>query len=97
VSMDAAAFLVALRKRAPAAEAPHDPLADARRLLAQHAETAEGRALRRVIQALASSNSTFAETDVWLFSTETLGVVSTLIDARLNGRYLEEEWRRACH
>jgi hypothetical protein len=95
--MDAAAFLVALRKRAPAAEAPHDPLADARRLLAQDAETAERRALRRVIQALANSNGTFAETDVWLFSAETLGLVSALIDARLNGRYQEEEWQRACH
>ena len=95
--MDAAAFLVALRKRAPAAEAPHDPLADARRLLAQDAETAERRALRRVIQALANSNGTFAETDVWLFSAETLGLVSALIDARLNGRYPEGEWQRACH
>jgi hypothetical protein len=95
--MDAAAFLVTLRKRAPAAEAPHDPLADARRFLAQHAETAEGRALRRVLQALARSNGDFAEIDVWLFSTETLGLVSALIDARLTGRYPEEEWQRACH
>ena len=96
MSIDAAAFLVALRKRVPAAEAPHDPLANARHLLAQNGETAEGRALRRVIQVLASRNGTFAESDVWLFSTETLSLVSALIDARLSGRYEEEAWQRAC-
>ena len=26
----------------------------------------------------------------------TLGLVSALIDARLSGRYQEEEWQRAC-
>ena len=95
--MDAATFLVAIRKRSAKSGWPNDPLADAKRFLAQHAETAEGRALRRVLQALASSKGDFAATDVWLFSTETLGLVSALIDARLSGRYPGEAWQRAFH
>lgn len=94
--MDAAAFLMVLRKRAARTVLPRDPLADARRFLGQNAETAEGRALRRVLQALASGYGSFTESDAWLFSSETLGLVSALVDARLAGRYREDEWQRAC-
>ena len=95
--MDAAAFLLVLRRRAARTVPPQDPLANAKRFLVQHAETAEGRALRRVLRALASSNGEFAESDAWLFSSESLSLVSALIDARLSGRYQEEAWQRACH
>ena len=93
--MDAAAFLMVLRKRAPASVTPQDPLVDAQRFLAEYAETAEGRALRRVLQALATGDGKFIESDAWLFSSETLGLVSALVDARLAGRYEGEDWQRA--
>jgi len=94
--MDAATFLVALRKRAPGNCQPDDPLATAKRFLAQHAETAEGRALQRTLEGLASGTGKFTESDAWLFSSETLDLVVALIDARLSGRYQEDEWQRAC-
>ena len=95
--MDATTFLTALSRRSTESKWPSDPLASATWFLAQHSETAEGRALRRVLQALTSGNGDFTESDVWLFSTETLSLVSALIDARLSGRYQEEAWQRACH
>jgi hypothetical protein len=93
--MDAAAFLLSLRKRAMRSAPSLDPLADTRCFLVQYAETAEGRALRRVLQALASGSGKFVESEVWLFSRETIGLVSALVDARLGGRYEEEDWLRA--
>ena len=94
--MDTAAFLIALRKRAPGNHWPDKPLAAAKRFMARHAETAEGRALQRMIGVLSSGAGDFAESDVWLFSSETLDLVIALIDARLEGRYQEDEWQRAC-
>ena len=94
--MDAAAFLIVLRKRAAGTSPPQDPLANSRGFLAQYAETAEGRALRRVLQTLATRRGTFTESDAWLFSSESLGIVSALVDARLAGRYREEEWQSTC-
>ena len=94
--MDAATFLVALKKRAPGNRQPDDPLAAAKRFLAQHAETAEGRALQRTLEGLASGTGEFTESDTWLFSSDTLDLVVALVDARLDGRYEEDEWQRAC-
>ena len=85
--MNAAAFLVALRRRAPATSPAGDPLADARRFLDAHEETGEGQALRRVIDTLASGNGEFAESKVWLFSAETLALVAALVEARIDDLY----------
>ncbi len=52
--MNAAAFLVALRRRARAVSPVRDPLAEARRFLDAHGETGEGQALRRIIETLAT-------------------------------------------
>ena len=91
--MNAAAFLLTLERRAPAAEPARDPLAGAHGFLTRHGETAEGQALRRVLRTLATGEGVFAESDAWLFSQETAALVAALIDARLSGRYPESEWR----
>ncbi len=91
--MNAAAFLVALRRRARAVSPVRDPLAEAHRFLDAHGETGEGQALRRVIETLTTGAGDFEESEVWLFSAETLALVSALVEARLEGRYSDEEWR----
>ncbi len=93
--MNAAAFLIALRRRATKPCATRDPLGAARRFLAEHGDTGEGQALRRVIATLISGSGEFAESDVWLFSAETLGLVDALVEARMEGvLYTEEDWRQ---
>ncbi len=90
--MNAAAFLVALRRRARAVSPVRDPLAEARRFLDARGETGEGQALRRVIETLATGAGDFSESEVWLFSAETLALVDALVEARLQGRYPETNW-----
>lgn len=93
--MDAAAFHLALRRRTRDLTPARDPLAEARRFLDAHGETGEGQALRRVIDTLATGKGEFAESEVWLFSTETLALVAALVEARIQGIfYTEEDWRR---
>jgi hypothetical protein len=91
--MNAAAFLVALKRRVRLRCPYRDPVAEAWRFLDAHGETAEGQALRRVIDTLASGNREFAESEVWLFSAETLALVAALVEARIAGRYPDAEWR----
>jgi hypothetical protein len=94
--MDAAAFLGTIRRRASTTTPVQDPLAEARRILATRGDTSEGRALRRVMQTLATGAGEFAESDVWWFSGELLALVSALIEVRLAGRYSNEDWEHAC-
>ena len=93
--MDAAAFLVALRRRGCATSPARDPLAEARRFLDAHGETGEGQALRRVMDTLASGNGEFAESEVWLFSAETLALVAALVEARERHRIVKPIRRRS--
>ena len=53
-------------------------------------ETGEGQALRRVVETLATGAGDFDESEVWLFSAETLALVSALVEARMEGRYSDE-------
>ncbi len=92
--MNAAAFLVAFRRRARAVYPVRDPLTEARRCLDARGETGEGQALRRVIETLATGAGDFDESEVWLFSSETLALVSALVEARLQGLYPDGDWRR---
>ena len=92
--MNAAAFLVALRRRARAISPVRDPLAEAHRFLDTSRETGEGQALRRVIETLATGTGDFDESEVWLFSAETLALVAALVEARLEGRYPDGDWWR---
>ena len=92
--MNAAAFLVALRSCARATSPVRDPLAQARRFLAARGETGEGQAVRKVIETLATGTGDFAEAEVWLFSANTLALVSALVEARLQGLYPDGDWRR---
>ncbi len=85
---------MALRRRARTVSPVRDPLAEARRFLDAHGETGEGRALRRVIETLATGAGDFDESEVWLFSSETLALVSALVEARLQGLYPDGDWRR---
>jgi hypothetical protein len=50
-------------------------------------------ALRKVIETLATGTGDFAESEAWLFSSETLALVDALIDARLQRRYPDMEWQ----
>ena len=90
--MNAAAFLTELRRRTSAAFNGRDPLAEARHFLELHAETGEGQALRKVMRTLATTQGEFSESEVWLFSAETLALVAALVEARIEGRYSEIEW-----
>ena len=62
--MNAAAFLVELRRRARAVSPVRDPLAEARRFLYAPGEAGEGQAIRRVIETLATGAGEFDESDV---------------------------------
>ena len=93
--MNAAAFLVALRRRARAVSPVRDPLAEAHRFLDAQGETGEGQALRKVIETMANGTGEFSESDVWLFSAERLALVSALVEACMEGRYAEGDWRGA--
>jgi len=62
--MNAAAFLLALRRRTHAITSVRDPFAEARRFLDAHGETGEGQALRRVMETLATGSGDFAESEV---------------------------------
>jgi hypothetical protein len=75
--------------------ARRDPLAKAMELLAQISPTAEGQALRRLLRTLTTKDSTFGESDAYLFSAPALSFIAALIDARIAGTYKQEEWQRA--
>ena len=90
--MNTAAFLIAVRRQTHTTSPHPDPLAVAWRFLDEHGQTAEGQALRRVIKALAAKDGAFSESEVWLFSADTLPLIATLVEARLEGRYSEIEW-----
>lgn len=63
--------------------------------LDEHGDTGAGQDLRRVIDTLISGTGEFAESDVWLFSADTLGLVDALVEARIGSipPYTEAEWR----
>ncbi len=93
--MDAAAFLASLKRRASSDTEYVDPLATAVLLLQLNPKTAECRALRKLLLTLATKQGTFRESEAWLFSGEMSGLTAALIDARIEGRYSDEEWQRA--
>jgi hypothetical protein len=89
--MNAAAFLLALRRRTREVSNARDPLAEARSFL-DAGETAEGQALRKVLRSLATKDVEFAESEVWLFSPGTLALVAALVESRIEGLYPELDW-----
>lgn len=94
--MDTAAFLAALKKRARSDAEYADPLATAVLLVQFNPYTTESRALRKLLKTLATTQGVFRESEAWLFSGEVSGLTAALIDARLEGRYSDEEWQHAC-
>ena len=91
--MNAASFLLEMRPRVTVVSLSRDPLADARRFLVERGDTGEGQALRRVMATLATGEGKFTEAAAWLFSGESLARVDALVEARIEGRYSENEWR----
>jgi len=90
--MDLAAFIAAAARRTRFTSTHRDPLQAARLFIDQHGATAEGQALRKMLKALAAMHGEFAESELSAFSTETLTLIKVLADARIEGRYAEEEW-----
>jgi hypothetical protein len=94
--MNDVAFFKALSRRTPLVCNIRDPLAEARRLLKENGETAEGQALRKVITTLITGREEFSESELELFSAKTCALVAALVDARvIYYFYTEEEWREA--
>jgi len=91
-SLNLAAFIAAVKGRTRFTSTARDPLEAARHFIDQHGETAEGQALRRVIRALAATSGDLPESDLWLFSTDTLTLIDALVDARIKGRYPDTDW-----
>ena len=85
LEVNGAAFLLALRRRTHAISTHPDPLAGAWRFIEETADTGEGRALRKGIRTLATTGGEFSESEVWLFSAETLPLVAALVEARERG------------
>ncbi len=48
--------------------------------------------MRAGSMAKANGAGDFDESEVWLFSAETLALVDALVEARLQGRYPEGDW-----
>ena len=90
--MDLAAFIAASARRTHLTSTYRDPLRAARQFIDQHGETAEGQALRQMVKALAAARGDFAESELQLLSTETLTLINALVEARMEGRYAEDEW-----
>lgn len=65
-------------------------------LIQRNPDTAESRGLRKLLHTLASMQGTFRESEAWLFSGEISDLTAALIESRLEGRYSDEEWHRAC-
>lgn len=90
--MDLPAFIAAAARRTRFTSTHRDPLQAARRFIEQHGATAEGRALQKMLKALAATHGEFAEPELLLFSTETLTLIKALAEARMEGRYAEADW-----
>lgn len=93
--MTTAASLSAITRRASPSPGYADPLATVLQLIQQTPDTSECRALRKLLEILATKHGTFREAEAWLFSGESAGLTAALIDARFEGRYSDEEWQRA--
>ncbi len=92
LQMDLPAFIAAAGRRTRFTSTHRDPLKAALNFLDEHGETSEGQALRKMLKALAVMHGEFAESELILFSTETLTLVKALADARMEGRYAEADW-----
>jgi len=90
--MDLAAFIAAAGRRTRFSSTHRDPMIAAWFFLGRYGETAEGQALRKVLRALAATRGDFAESELALFSTETLTLITALAEARYQGRYPEADW-----
>lgn len=91
--MNLAEFIAAIGRRTRFTSTHRDPLQAARQFIDQHGATPEGRVLRKMLEVLAATRGDFAESELSLFSTETLTLVKALAEARIEGRYAEADWQ----
>ncbi len=90
--MDLAAFIAAVSRRTRFTSMHRDQLLAAKQFIAQHGATAEGRALLNVLKALAAKEGEFDESELYLFSTQTLTLVKALAEARVGGMGRRSGW-----
>jgi len=90
--VDLPAFIAAAGRRTRFTSTHRDPLQAARQFIAEHGATTEGLALGKALEALAAMHGDFAESDLYLFGTETLTLIKALAEARMEGRYAEADW-----
>lgn len=93
--MDAAAFFLTIKNRAPRTEPATDPLKEAQKFIDDFGATGEGQALRRVVEALWTGSGEFEDSEISSFSAKSLSLISALVVARTEGRYSEWKWHRA--
>jgi hypothetical protein len=72
-----------------------DPLATARLFLQLNPNHNENRALRKLLKALPNFDGTLHASDSLLFHGELGELTAALLDARMAGRYLIEDWQNA--
>ena len=90
--MNLPAFIAAAACRTSFTSTHRDPLQAARQFICRHGGIAESQALRKVLTVLAETRGEFAESELFLFSTETLTLIKALAEARIEGRYAETDW-----
>jgi hypothetical protein len=93
--VDVATFLANLKCRAPLAMSVENPLDRVQQFIDLHGSTGEGKALLAVVQGLWKRSGQFSASEIYAFSSDSLALISALIDAREAGLYPEWKWHRA--
>lgn len=71
------------------------PLETVRLYLQLNRNEEENRALRKLLQAIVSEDSTLYASETLLFQGELGALTAALLDANINGQYTREEWQSA--
>jgi hypothetical protein len=93
--MNAAAFFINVRQRAPWTPPITDPLGEAQRFIESYGHTGEGKVVLAAVHALWKRDGEFADSDICSLGHHSLALVSALVDARVKGRYPDVKWHRA--
>ncbi len=72
-----------------------DPLATARLYLQLNPSKKENRAIRKLLQSIADGKGTLHAGEALLFQGELGELTAALLDAKMQGRYANEDWHRA--
>jgi len=72
-----------------------DPLATARLYLQLNPNEDENRAIRKLLLAIANGQGVLHASEVMLFQGELGELTAALLDAKMQGRYADKDWRKA--